>query len=491
MKTIVVSAILFAGVAFSKAQGQTINQNFNSGDRNAESANCWYTPGSSFTNIASEIIEGTYTCKTGQLTGGTANPNGVISPWAKLTGGGTITFKHRIAAWSSGISYRKLYVSLESATNQGVQDTLYQYTYTAATATTVRTETINIPAYTADKVYRIRIFGWGSGGTARLLIDDVTITGTYWSSPANGCIPLPVIQDADGDGVADDQDAYPNDKYRAYNTAFPSKNYGTLMFEDLWPSAGDYDFNDLVLNYKINTVTNASNEVVEVQYNFITKAIGGSYKNGFAFQLDGIPSDQIIKVGRTTAVGSLFSLTDNGTENKQEFANIPVYSNAFDILTYSGGGIGVNINPEATYVTPVESKITIVFMENGSAKPGYRPINIKAFDQSIFNPYITVNLEREKEVHLADKKPSSLANKSYFATLDDNSDLSNNRFYKTKNNLPWALDVAIDLPYTKEGIDITKGHLKLASWAKSGGAIDQDWYLDLPGNRDYDNLYKR
>lgn len=30
------------------------------------------------------------------------------------------------------------------------------------------------------------------------------------------------------------------------------------MFEDLWPATGDYDFNDLVLDYSINRVTDAS-----------------------------------------------------------------------------------------------------------------------------------------------------------------------------------------------------------------------------------------
>jgi hypothetical protein len=45
---------------------QTVSQNFNSGNRNAESANCWYTPGCSFTNTPTELIEGTFTLRTGQ-----------------------------------------------------------------------------------------------------------------------------------------------------------------------------------------------------------------------------------------------------------------------------------------------------------------------------------------------------------------------------------------------------------------------------------------
>ena len=40
-----------------------------------------------------------------------------------------------------------------------------------------------------------------------------------------------------------------------------ANGWGTLMFEDLWPAYGDYDFNDLVLNYKIQLYMNNKNMV--------------------------------------------------------------------------------------------------------------------------------------------------------------------------------------------------------------------------------------
>ena len=57
---------------------------------------------------------------------------------------------------------------------------------------------------------------YGSGGNDRVIIDDIVISGTYWSDPSNGCQPLqPTGADSDGDGVPDSQDEYPTDKYRA------------------------------------------------------------------------------------------------------------------------------------------------------------------------------------------------------------------------------------------------------------------------------------
>ncbi len=48
------------------------------------------------------------------------------------------------------------------------------------------------------------------------------------------------------------------------------------MFEDLWPAYGDYDFNDLVVNYKMQLYPNNKNMVKEMILGIRVKAIGGS-----------------------------------------------------------------------------------------------------------------------------------------------------------------------------------------------------------------------
>jgi LruC domain-containing protein len=39
---------------------------------------------------------------------------------------------------------------------------------------------------------------------------------------------------------------------------------GTIAFEDLWPSYGDYDFNDVALNYQVILKLNAQNLAVQM-----------------------------------------------------------------------------------------------------------------------------------------------------------------------------------------------------------------------------------
>jgi len=486
MKKIIFQFIAIMAVV--QLQAQTMSQNFNSGNRTLESNLCWYSPGCSFVNGASELIEGTFTLRTGQLTGGISNPNGLITPWSKLTGNDTLTFKHKLTI-ANGTT-RTFYVFIESADNRRVLDTLFKYNYVIGSATTLRSEKVAIPANTAGKVYRLHLMAIGIGGNSRMLLDDVRYKGEYWSSPSTGCTPLATIADADSDGVADAEDSFANDATRAFATVYPASENGTLLFEDLWPSKGDYDFNDLVLNYRITTVTNASNQVVETKYTFITKAIGGALRNGFAFQLDDISAQKVIKVTRSKNAGSLYTLTANGTEANQTFANIPVISDA-SLLLPSAGGTGVNVSKLVSYVAPDTTTITVTFLENGQPALGQTAITTANINSNNFNPYLIVNQSRNKEIHGANKKPSNLAATNFFATQDDDSNAATNRFYKTKNNLPWALNVAADIIYTQEGVEISTGYLKLVNWAISGGANFTDWYMDKPGYRANNNLYIR
>ncbi len=71
----------------------------------------------------------------------------------------------------------------------------------------------------------------------------------------------------------------------------------------------------------------------------------------------------------------------------------------------------------------------------------------------------------------------------------DDSNPADNRYYKTQDDLPWALNVTQSIPYTMEKIDFIEGYLNFSPWATSGGASNADWYLDTEKNRDNTKLY--
>lgn len=307
-------------------------------------------------------------------------------------------------------------------------------------------------------------------GSGSLDYDNVFVTGP--------------MEDADGDGVNDEEDDYPNDPDRAYNNYFPSAGYGSLAFEDLWPGKGDYDFNDLVTDYQFKTVTNADNNVVEIFGNFGVKAIGAGFNNGFGFQIDNenIPSSDLQVSGYNIQYDYII-LDANGTEAGQDKPTIIVFDDAFNILNPPGGSLGVNTDPNAPYVEPDTVNMLISFDQ---AIYNESQVNIDNF-----NPFIIVDGKRGKEVHLPDYEPTNLINDDYFGTPGDDSQPGSGRYYKTENNLPWGLNIYHTFNYTKERSEIILGHLYFDEWAQSNGAEYQDWYLDKENYRNDSHIYSQ
>jgi LruC domain-containing protein len=343
-------------------------------------------------------------------------------------------------------------------------------------------QSATITKLTAGTLYYFSIYEYNYSG-ANILYS----TSTKYTTSATSLQP-----DADGDGVADADDEYPTDVNKAFNNRYPSASYATLMFEDLWPSKGDYDFNDLVLNYQYNTITNAANQVVEVRYSFVTRAIGGSLHNGFAFQLDNINPNKITSVAGSKANGvSWLQLNGNGTEAGQgDNANIVVFDDAYKLLSVQSGYSFVNVEQGSPDSGKDTTTIVVKFIDNGIAPSG-GAINFSNFGHNLFNPYIILNQVRGKEVHLVDKVPSAKANVSFFGVEEDRTNPVTGSYYKTANNLPWAIDISSSIPYPQEKTDISEAYLKFIPWASSNGTTNQTWYLDIQGNRNVSKLILR
>lgn len=290
------------------------------------------------------------------------------------------------------------------------------------------------------------------------------------------------VGDRDGDGIPDDQDAFPDDPSRAFRNYFPADGYHSLAFEDLWPGKGDYDFNDLVADYRFTMVTNAANKLTEVYASFVVRANGAGLENGFGFQIENeILSQHIVAEGSRISENYI-QLNDNGLEAGQNKPTIIVFDNIKNILQ-SQGGFGANVIPGAPYVQPDTINITLAIKPN--------TYEIAALKIAQFNPFLIVNKSRGHEIHLPDFPPTALADLSLFGSSDDNSNPSSGRFYKTKNNLPWAINIASSFDYTIESSQINEGYLKFIDWAESGGTLFNDWFLNKPGYRNPQYIYSK
>lgn len=279
------------------------------------------------------------------------------------------------------------------------------------------------------------------------------------------------LPDTDGDGVSDPYDEYPNDANKAFNNYFPnSNNYGTLAFEDLWPAIGDYDFNDVVVDYKFNQITNAQNKVVEIKATIIPRASGASFQNGFGFELP-INSYNIGSVNGYKFTESIISLNANGTEAGQNNAVIIAFDNAYKTFkningSNNGGIAGINTTINGLKGNADTINLTITLNN---------PVSMSTLGNPPYNPFIFVDQKRGYEVHLPDMPPTNLANTSLFGTVSDRS-LPPTRYYRNENNLPWAINIAEKFEYPAEKIQIVQAYLKFATWAQSSGAQFTDWY---------------
>jgi len=294
----------------------------------------------------------------------------------------------------------------------------------------------------------------------------------------------PAIIDDDGDGIANGDDDFPNDPDRAFLNYFPAAGFGSLAFEDLWPSKGDYDFNDVVVDYRFATVTNANDFVVDITATFVAKASGAFYHDGFGFELttanNGLKTD-------LTVVGfdhqeSYISVDGNGLEQGQVHPTIIVFDDIFNSLPPPGSGTGVNTEDGPPFV-PFDT-ITVVMT------PVQDSYDANDFDLVEWNPFIIINQDRDREVHLKDKPPTTLADQSIFGTIDDDSDSGADRYYVTENNLPWAIVVPSSFDWPKEKVDISQAYLHFIEWAESMGDDYNDWYLSTQGYRNDDNIYQ-
>ncbi|MHB1278382.1 MAG: LruC domain-containing protein [Bacteroidia bacterium] len=459
-----------------QAHAQTVTLNMESGNRYQDAADCWGLSSVSYSDNNGDVISGDYTARTGQFSSGSTRT--VTSPWI-FNPNGTLSFKHRLTSTSSASNRSMRVVIYDYTTTQ--YDTLYTFSsYSTTNASTVITGSVNL---NRNGIFKLYFSFSGSGGSSRALIDDISIPGTYNSSPSNGCVPANTNLDADNDGVYDNQDDYPNDATLAFNN-YMNSTYSTMMFEDLWPGKGDYDFNDLVIDYRVNRITNASNKIVKVYANVVLRAVGASYKNGFGFQINGLAPSKIISVNGQNLTETLFSLSTNGTESGQTYAVIPVFDNALKTIGYSGSGTGVNVETNGASIAYDTTTLTILMDTSGSG------VSLSSWSASNFNPFLVINQTRGRELHKVNAVPTDKVTLSLFGTAQDKSDPSAGSYYRTVNNHPWVIETAGSISYMREKNDLTTGYLKFIDWVISGGTSYTDWYSNSgSGYRDMTKIY--
>lgn len=212
---------------------------------------------------------------------------------------------------------------------------------------------------------------------------------------------------------------------------------GTLAFEDIWPYGGDYDMNDVIIEYKTKYTFNSKNRITKIVDSFTFVHDGASFTNAFGYIIDG-------------QVGTID--TNNSNYATQE------ENNQFIFTADCGAAVG------STY------KLTRTF-------EGFGAPSITNFVKG-YNPFIVPNYQagakNRTEVHLPKYATSTWANTSLNNTVDD-------AYYINKSGkYPFAIDLTnvknfqVVTESTRIGSD--GEYPDFTKWAESNGTLYTDWY---------------
>ncbi|MEJ6006953.1 LruC domain-containing protein [Paucibacter sp. AS339] len=274
--------------------------------------------------------------------------------------------------------------------------------------------------------------------------------------------------DSDGDGVKDALDEFPNDATRAFSRYYPGADtWGTLAYEDQWPQHGDYDMNDVVLRYRTREIMNAARQVVALSVDYELAARGGINASGFGVHLPGISRNSVASASLRVGAAAAQPLT---VETGQTEASFIIFANNqthMPLPSNPANGCGfVNTNKGCAATPPVAFHLDVNFTQ---------PLASSLF-ASPYNPFIFSTSARGKEIHLAGKAPTALADRSWFGEGMDRSVFGSSYTYMDAQRRPWALDLPLGWVWPAERAELLSCYPRFADWAISNGVNARDWY---------------
>ena len=212
----------------------------------------------------------------------------------------------------------------------------------------------------------------------------------------------------------------------------------TIAFEDIWPSGGDYDMNDVVVELDNAITINQDNKIKKIVTTVKAVHNGATLTNAFGLVFNG-------------AVGTIKE-DESNYFTKEETNQFILFDN---ILKDVGG----------TFT------IVRTFGEEGIDKLTY---------VDTFNPFIAISYKQgekgRKEVHLPTYPPTSWMDQSLVGTGKD-------LFYVDKEEgiYPFAFELFDiknwEVVTEKSKIGSEGEYPKYNGWAESKGATNKDWYL--------------
>jgi len=291
---------------------------------------------------------------------------------------------------------------------------------------------------------------------------------------------LTVNADRDMDNIPDGFDQYPDDNTKAFRSFSPGKEmWGTLAFEDLWPSMTDFDYNDLIVYYNFEQITTAENQVLEIIGRFTFPAVGASFENAFGIQFDNLDLWHIDSVSGNILKENTIQVDGNGLESGQAKPVVILTDNIENSLHRNNDGAMLNtvVGGGTGWSDTLVVRITLA-----------GPLEVEKLGAAPYNPFIFRDQNRTVEIHLPNDVPTTLVDHSNFGTFNDGSDPDKGIYYLTEYFVPWVHHFPIRWKWPDESDDIINAYPNYGKWAESDGVESKDWYVNP--DPDYEGPWK-
>ena len=270
--------------------------------------------------------------------------------------------------------------------------------------------------------------------------------------------------------IIPDEPVGPDPEFATY---FPSQSgWGTYAFEDQWPIKGDYDLNDLVVLFRVTSITNSSNQITKLHLDYNLIAAGAIKQLSAGFQLDNAMASNIKSVtGQLLGGGAPFTSGASGVETGVTKAIIPLFNGTKAVVTYSGFLNTVS----GEHTSTPEKRVTVEFNN---------PVNQSDITMGSFNFFIVAD-SRGKEIHI----PGYLATEKFNSASISGGSLHPSDNFKTTDGMMWGLMFPEGFSYPSEKNSIIDAYTHFAAWATSGGTQYPDWYKNIAGYRNQELIY--
>lgn len=265
--------------------------------------------------------------------------------------------------------------------------------------------------------------------------------------------------DLDGDGVANSFDQYPCDPAKSSSVFVPgASTMGQVMFEDLWPSDGDFDFNDTIIAYNYELIFDAAEHLTAIRANYSVLAIGASLHSGLGLALP-IPVSAVAAVHRRIGNGG---------------ADVPmIYSSDDKVVLHLVNDLRAAFAVNDTFVNtrvtePVRRPLTIgVLIE--LSQPVSLPASAAPYDLFLYWTH-----EPSHEIHRPMYAGTEAMDTSLFGTESDGS--TEARHFVNDRGVPFALDVPVATLYPVEKTPIDRLYPDIITFGTSGGTSARTYY---------------